>query len=179
MAEKKSSGQVTTDVVAQIAEQMPVVAQSLLGNITAHQREMKARFWSRVEINPLLEPSRMSNAAVAQVTGSPMINTWFKDLAFRDWFFSKDTARHKIEAGVEVAVNRLIEILESRDVGPRGAVTAAAQVNAAKLLLEFAGYAPASRKEVIFHDKDVLDMDEAELKAFVAKQVKQQKLVGE
>lgn len=111
-------------------------------------------------------------ARAAQLAQSSSLVTWMTDPGFAAWFYNKDSARHQIEAGVEIAVQRLVDILRSTDVGPKGSVTAAAQVNAAKLLLEYAGYAPPSRREVTFQDKTVASMDESQLRAYIAANTK-------
>lgn len=137
------------------------------------QREIKARFWARAKDNPLVDPASLSHQQAALIAQHTSLPQWLSSPEFAAWFFNKDSARHRLEAGVEVAIERLVEIVRSRDVGPKGEVTAASQVNAAKLLLEFAGYAPPSRKEVIFKDKDILEMDEQKLRAFIDTSVRQ------
>lgn len=140
---------------------------------TPSQREVKARFWARASENPLIDPASLPVARVAEIAQSAAVRTWMADPTFAAWFLNKDSARHQIEAGVEIAVQRLVEILRSTDVGPKGSVTAAAQVNAAKLLLEYAGYAPPSRREVVFHDKQIQGMDEPALRAYIDANVRQ------
>lgn len=139
---------------------------------TATQREVKARFWARVAENPLIDPATLSVERIVEISGCRALARWFIDPSVEAWFRNKDSARHRIEAGVEVAVRRLVEILEDTDIGPKGRVTAAAQVNAAKLLLEYAGYAPPSRREVVFHDKEIHNMDEKKLRAYIDSNVR-------
>ncbi len=135
---------------------------------TPLQREVKARFWARANENPLIDPTILTAARIAGIAACQSVVRWFDEPGFEAWFRNKDAARHQIEAGVEIAVSRLVEILQERQVGPKEAVTSATQVSAAKLLLEYAGYAPASRREVVFQDKTIQGMDEGQLRAYIA-----------
>lgn len=158
VAERKSSLQPTPPPLESVVQFTP----------TPTQREVKARFWARAAENPLIDPASLPAARIGSIAGTSSVARWFAEPGCEAWFRNRDAARHQIEAGVEVAVSRLIEILQERQVGPKEAVTSATQVSAAKLLLEYAGYAPPSRREVTFQDKTIQGMDEAQLRAYIA-----------
>lgn len=144
---------------------------------TKPQAMAKSRFWSSVQGNPLLSPESLPAAKVAQLAGNQQVREWFIDLEFRDWFLNKDATRQLLESAVEPTIKRLLSIIECTEVGPKGEVTAASQVNAAKLILEFAGYAPPKQRIVEYRDKEIASMDEAELVSYIQKN--STKLVGD
>lgn len=141
------------------------------------QRKFKARAYRQyAKINF----AELTAVQIQTLTGCRSIQAWFENPSFVDWFLNKDHTRQLIEAGSEIALKRLIEILEctGEQVGPRGEVTAAAQVQAAKTLLELSEYAPTKRREIIFKDKDINDMNEDELRDFIQARAKALKLVN-
>ena len=128
------------------------------------QRKFKARAYRE---NPKAKFQDMTPTQVQTLTGNRSCQGWFDEEEFRDWFLNQDYTRQLLEAGSEVAVQRLLEILDETEVGPREAVTSGTQVAAAKLILEMANYAPAKRKEVVFKDKDIDGMDKDQLQDYV------------
>lgn len=134
---------------------------------TKPQRKFKARAYQQ---NPKVDFSKLTPLEVQTLTGNRSVKTWMTDektgWEFRDWFYNKNYAKQLLESGAEIAVQELIGILENPDMGPRGEVTAAAKVNAAKTLLDYAGYAPAKINEK-YLDQAIQDMDESQLEEFV------------
>lgn len=131
---------------------------------TQPQLKFKSKLYQQY---PQIDVDKLSPGQLVSLTKNRSLMGWLADPDFREWLANKDYTRQLLIAGAEVAVKRLWQILECDNVGPRGEVTAAAQVNAAKLMLEYAGYNPPTRKEVIYKDKDIAQMDEQQLRDFI------------
>ena len=114
---------------------------------TGKQRQLKAKFWNRVGNNPLIDPQSMSDADIADLVGSAEVKLWLANQEFRSWWFDDKLLQDLITIGAEEAIVRLIQIVQETEVGPREAISASAQVAAAKILLDFAGIAPAKKTE--------------------------------
>ncbi len=132
------------------------------------QRAAKAKFWATVADSPLVtEPADLTSTEIARLCGTVQYKMWAVNTdGFKDWFLNKNTTQQALAAGAEPAVKRLTIIVEaptSREI------PAAAQVNAAKVLLEYAGFAPAKVKEITYKDKQIAKMDENQLEAFIEK----------
>jgi hypothetical protein len=119
----------------------------------------------------------MTALQIQALTGNRSVQSWYEDPEFVAWFLAKDSTKVMIDYGVEVAVRELIAILDEPEMGPRSPVTAAAKVAAAKTLLEMSDLAPTKKREIIFRDKDISEMDEAELREFIQSKNKALKLV--
>lgn len=139
-------------------------------NITHKHRTAKARFWRTLATKPFVsDPKSLPLGEICKYSGSQSVRTWIKDDEWADWFFNEDSAKQLIEAGIEVAVQSLIDICTAdRDK----TLTGAAQVNAAKALLEFGGYAPPKTKVVEYADKSIANLSEEELTEYIAKKTK-------
>lgn len=147
-------------------------------NPTKHMRVAKARFWKAVEDNPLIDPTCLSVAEISRLAGSPTLPRWVRDNeGFKQWFTSKDEIKVMLKMGAEAAVDRLVKIVQEDRVGPKEAVSAGTQVQAAKLLLEFAGMAPAKQSEVRI-TKEQLPDDENELRQYIEAGVSKLKIAG-
>jgi hypothetical protein len=134
---------------------------------TAPQRKLKARLYNILANNPMVRIESLTPSKVALLTGSEASKTWMQNPEFCAWLANKSHSKELLESGAEAAIERLIEIVEERDVGPAASVNAGAQVNAAKLLLEYSGLRPPSHRVIEYKDKDVADMDEGELRQFI------------
>ena len=139
-------------------------------NITQKQRSAKARFWRTVATKPFVsEPAQLPLGDVCKYSGTQSVRTWLKDEQFSDWFFNPDSAKQLIEAGIEIAVQSLIDICSSEF---SKSVTGTSKVNAAKTLLEFGGYAPPKTKVVEYADKSIANLTEDELTEYIAKKTR-------
>lgn len=142
------------------------------------QRKAKARFWSEIQNNPLIDPTCLSLAEIGRLAGTTTVAKWAaEEPGFRAWFTSKDEIKVMLKMGAEAAVERLVAIVQETDVGPKGTVSAGTQVQAAKLLLEFGGFAPAQQKEIKVTSNQ-LPEDEGELRKYIADNVEKLKLAG-
>jgi hypothetical protein len=131
---------------------------------TKPQRKFKARAY---RMFPKDNFARLTPKEIKTMTKSQTVEAWLELPEFREWFFDKDTTRLMLEVGSELAVQRLIDIVECTDVGPGGEVTSAAQVNAAKIILEMADYAPVKKRQEIKLDKQLEGKSTDELKEYV------------
>lgn len=144
---------------------------------TRPQLKAKHKFWKAIEDNPLIgEVASLPNSEIARLAGTPSVIKWAKeDEQFKQWFADKDSLKVMIRVGAEAAVDRLVKIVSDDRVGPKEAVTASAQVQAAKLLLDFAGLAPAQQKEVKITSGQLPD-NEKELRDYIEAGVKKLQL---
>lgn len=144
---------------------------------TKHQRKAKARFWQAVADNPLIDPASLPTPEICRLAGSPVIARWAEDPEFTKWFTSKDEIKVLLRMGAEAAIERLIKIVQEDRVGPKEAVTSSAQVQASKLLMDFAGLAPATQKEVKITAQQ-LPEDEHELRKYIEAGYDKLKIAG-
>jgi hypothetical protein len=133
--------------------------------ITQAQREAKATFWTRCRNNPLLTPDRISDADIRRLSpGGPTLPLGSKE--FREWYLDKDAFEILLEVGKELAIKKLLDIVAIPDeqVGGRGEVTHAAQINAAKVLLDKSG---VGQEKIVVSDSEIASMTEEELTKFI------------
>lgn len=148
---------------------------------TKSQRLAKSKFWQRAANNPLipdLDNPRIFD--VERLSGTKSIRTWFEDSEFKDWFLDQDSNKSLIASGCELAIEKLIYILELEgpdEVGPKMETTSAAQVKAAENMLRLGGFEPPKTvAKERYMDKEVEDMTPAQLEAYIANST--QKLRG-
>lgn len=131
---------------------------------TEEQRLVKARFWKAFKANPLTDVVQISPAQVEEMTGHS-VQKWLGDKAFWPWFSrSKDTTGEYLEVAAEKAGELAMHFLN-----PAIEFNDNARVALMKLVLEYSGRAPASRKEVKWHDKEVAELNEDQLDALIDK----------
>ena len=137
---------------------------------TLPQSKFKASLYARFKDK--LDWSVLDGIKLQTLTGSRSVAKWWDDdEQFRDWVQEKDTVDLMLKSSAEISIDRLRDIVLEDSVGPTGRVTAASQVAAARLLLEFAGYAPASHKVIEYRDKEIEKMSEVELRDYVRKNI--------
>ena len=129
---------------------------------TAAQEKAKAAFMVAISGNPLIDLRKMSGENAARLAGNTSITTWWKKPGFKEWFTNEDSWRAQLLYLTTVALRTLENVL--LDDNPR---SAAARVNAAKLILEAANKMPSKTKEVRYLDKSVENKSEAELKKMI------------
>lgn len=139
---------------------------------TEAQLMIKAQFWTRM-IHSWRDPASMSLKEICDLAGSKRIQQWAaKDGAFMEWFLNRDHARQKIAASVELAIDTLIEITQTKNMNPKeGGVTAASRVKAAESLLNYAGMSPPKQHEVS-DKREAQKLRPEELKATLTGHVK-------
>jgi hypothetical protein len=131
---------------------------------TPELAKLKQRFWRRVKAqNTVSEPSKMSLMAIARLCGSQTLAPLLSDPETYDWFLDEKFEEDLIKGASEDAIQALINIA----TGVQETKSAQAQVSAAKILLDIAGYSAKPTKEIVYKDEDIGKMSEAELKEFI------------
>ncbi len=134
---------------------------------TEAQQNAKAQFLSNLS-HIWHKKDNLSIERIIEMSGTERIRTWAKDPNFWGWFYDDKTTQTKINAATELAVEALTDILKEQDVGPKGKVTASGKARAAELLLNYAGYKPATKTEHTEKSKEGVDgLDKAELIALL------------
>jgi len=141
--------------------------------LTKKQRLIKATFYRKAKDNPLVaDISAPTNDEIALLTGCDDVHNWMKDIEFSNWFLEQDSNKSLIASGCQLAIEKLIYILglEGEDsVGPKCETTSAAQVKAAETILRLGGFEPPKMPvKITSGDKELDDMDEKEMKKFIA-----------
>ena len=137
------------------------------------QRLAKSKFWQRAANNPLIaDLDNPKLFEVERLSGTKSVRGWFEDKEFKDWFLDQDSNKSLIASGCELAIEKLIYILELEgplEVGPKMETTSAAQVKAAENMLRLGGFEPPKTvSKERFMDKDVEEMTPAQLETFIA-----------
>ena len=122
--------------------------------------------------NPLLTKDEMTPKDIAEFMGMSDLQVSLANVDVRKWFIEGNTDKDMVRAVVESALDRLRKIIEEDKTGPKEAVTAAAQVNACKIVLEMADFAPPKQKVIEYADKEVGEMTEEALLKFIADKTK-------
>lgn len=122
------------------------------------QRKFKAKLHSE---HAGVDFRSLTPVQLQTLTGNRSVVKWLAESEdFAEWLFNPDHNKQLLEAGVESAINALLEIIEDPEHRQR--------VAAADKLLAYAGYTPTSKREVTYRDADIAKMTEAELKDFIA-----------
>ena len=131
---------------------------------TETQRMAKAKFWAQMETSWRAVDS-LSLDQITTMAGSTTVKKWMGDPQFQAWFLNQDTAKHKIMAAAEMAIETLTDML--RAPIEKDGVSAAAKVAAATTLLKFSGLEPPKRVDQRNVHGIVSDMDPEQLKTFL------------
>lgn len=129
---------------------------------TQTQQIAKARFWETMKNSPVLEPKDISIDHIIELTGFSALRNWARKPEFRAWFFNVNSAKHKIQAAAEGAVDALVEVMNKTD-----AKTASARVKAAEIVLRLGGYEPPKVRKIEVSDKDIQNMDAEQLQSYI------------
>jgi hypothetical protein len=131
------------------------------------QRKAKQRFWRRVTAQGnAAEPTKLNNSQISRLAGDANMTTYLSDPEFYDWFMNEKSEEDLLKAGAEGAIRCLIDIIS----GTQEVKSATAQVTAARILLDMAGYGPKHKPEVVYKDAEIGKMSEEELKDYIQKQ---------
>ena len=144
---------------------------------TRQQKLAKARFWQRASKNTTLVVEELSDAQIAQLAGTPDIQLALKKDEFRSWFLDVDANAALLEAGVDSAIRRLIDIVEmsgSDLMGKDAEAKASDQVRAADLILRYS--ATLAKSDGASGSKDIDKLTQAELDSFIKEKSKRLKL---
>lgn len=148
--------------------------------ISRKHKIAKAKFWQRIAKNQALVPDDMDDATIARVSGCLDVQISLKNSEFREWFLDESANEALLEAGVEAAIRRLIDIVEmsgSDLIGKDAEAKTSDQVRAAEMLLRYAGYGPVKEQPGAI-GKDLDKMSAAELDSYIASKSKKLKAAG-
>lgn len=134
---------------------------------TNAQQVAKQRFWRRVKAQGTnADPTKLSNMQIARLAGDQNLTIYLVDPTFHDWFLNEKSEEDLIKAGAEGAIRCLLDIIS----GAQEVKSAQAQVAAARILLDMAGYGPNKTKEIVYKDAEIGKMSEEELREYIQKQ---------
>jgi hypothetical protein len=134
---------------------------------TDGQRKAKQRFWRRIKAQGTnADPTKLTNIQIARLAGAQKLTTYLGDPLFHDWFLNERAEEDLIKSGAEGAIKCLMDIIS----GAQEVKSATAQVTAAKILLDMAGYGAQQKKEIVYKDAEIGKMTEDELKDYIQRQ---------
>lgn len=137
---------------------------------TKRQALAKATYHRRVANNPLISDiASPSKAHIEKYSGVRDCSAWVAQDGFLEWFLNKESGKDLLESGVEAAIQEVLLILDAPSDGEKGSPKPSDKINAAKLLLEYAGYAPTKKAEVDVKERKVQEMSEEELNKMLSK----------
>jgi len=133
------------------------------------QKEAKAKLLHKTDGNIMVGSlESLSNAQLSKYAGINTIDHWVEQEGFKDWFLDKDSNDHLIQSAADSAIRAAIAILEDPEVGQKGKPGYKDQLAAAKMLLEFAGYAPVKKKEVTNKEDPTANMSAEDMDKAIA-----------
>lgn len=154
------------DVLAAVREGIPLAMPTEYPRATAEQRHVKARFWLSFKDNPLTDIKDVTPALVEELTGKSVQKWCSQDVAFWPWFSSKQSTA----IGLEIAAERATELCNFY-LDPAVPFNDNARVSLIKLVLEYSGRTPPTRREIKWQDKSVGEMTPDELDAYLKKEM--------
>lgn len=129
-------------------------------------RELKAKFWVRVNSDPLASSDLAQTKANAERLVQAKLPNWALS-GFQDWFFNKDEARQKISYSVMLALDALNDVLLNTDPKAQGA-----RVQAIKVAMELGGMTAKSSTNIQVNTQignQIQSMDKQQLEAYIQK----------
>lgn len=131
------------------------------------QRMAKARMYKWLAEHTEIDMDNMTIQAQSSASKATNLGEWLGKEGFADWWWEKDTVLTKVVAGVEIAVERLLDIIETpkEDIGPRATVSTKDILAAADKLFQLADLYPKKKVVEKFLDKQLESMDAEETTA--------------
>jgi hypothetical protein len=114
-----------------------------------------------------------------KLAGVKDLDSWFKNEGFKEWFLNGNLNKQLLESAVESAIREAMNILDAPSDGERGSPKPSDKLAAVKVILEYAGYAPIKKAEVLYQDAEIGEMDEAQIDKLISKGIKAQEKVKE
>lgn len=160
---KKTDAPPAGDVLAAIGQGALLSLTPDFPAATEEQRQLKSRFWLAMRANPIAEDTQVSPALVEQLTGKS-VQKWLSDERFWPWFSTKDSTKQYLEVAAEKAAELALFYLN-----PAVPFNDNARTSLIKIVLEYSGRTPPSTKVVKWQDKEIGDLSEDQLNAFIDK----------
>lgn len=123
---------------------------------------LKAKFWSRARNSGVSSGDEITLAAAMEIIQDQRLPKRWKVEGFKEWFLDDQS----FDADVLEMCYKLPQY--AKDILEDPNAQASAKVNILKLMAEIGRKMPAKSKEVIFADKTVQKMDEAQLTKLIA-----------
>lgn len=101
---------------------------------TEAQARVRAKFWSRMADNPLVDARSITLAAAQQLTQSAALATWWQKPGFKDWFLSSTVVDERLDYLLHLALASAEDILMNTDPKAQSA-----RVQMVKIVAEMAG----------------------------------------
>jgi hypothetical protein len=101
---------------------------------TEAQSRVRAKFWSRMADNPLVDAKSITLAAAQQMTNSAALATWWQKPNFKDWFLSATVVDERLDYLLHLALASAEDILLNTDPKAQSA-----RVQMVKIVAEMAG----------------------------------------
>jgi hypothetical protein len=124
------------------------------------QRMVKERLQAALEdLEATVDVESLTLEQVINITGCSEIEKWAKkDVSFLPWLLDTDYQSHRLKALFDLGLSQIEDILMS-DYEPK-VLSAKDKIAAFNILANLADKVPTKRKEVVYLDKSVGDMDD-------------------
>lgn len=134
---------------------------------TKAMRLAKSRLYKHLSENKGVSLEDMTIEAMQTAAKARNLSNWLSEDGFSLWWYEKSTAMVKVAAGVEIAIERLLDIVNTpaADIGPKASVSTKDILAAADKLFQLADLYPKKRIEKVFLDKQLNAMDAEEVGA--------------
>ena len=149
--------------------------------LTQKQRMAKSRLAQHIKDNPAtVSMETLTVAEMSKICKTTSLPKWLLDEEFAKWWYDADTVSTTVLACQEIAVERLLHILQHPIEGGRDAIITSKDVlNAAKTILELGDAFPKSKKEIVFADRKINNMDEDQVAKELAEGKKKRTVAGD
>lgn len=127
------------------------------------QRIVKERLLDVLEdMEATVDVESLTIEQIENLTGSSQIKAWAeKNPAFLPWLLDSKYQGYNLRAIFDLGVEKMVDILES-EYEPK-VVTAKDKIAAFNIISTLADKVPTKRKEVVYLDKSVGDMDDEQV----------------
>ena len=157
-----------SEALAAMRSAMPVLLAHGEYQADNKLRQLKARFWQLFNSNPLVDVKDITPALAEDLLGKSL-KGHLSDPRFWPWFSTKDSAKQNLEVCAERATELALYYLD-----PAIPLQDSARINLIKIVLEFSGRTPPARKEIKWQDREIGDLSQEDLDAFIQKEVDRQ-----
>ena len=130
-------------------------------------RLVKSRLYKHLSENKGVSIEDMTIEAMQTAAKARNLAEWMGKDGFQEYWYEAGSSSVRIAAGVEMAVEKLLEIVNTpkHEIGPKMAVSNKDILAAADKLFQLADLYPKKRVEKIFLDKQLNAMDAEEVGA--------------
>lgn len=123
------------------------------------QRQVKAAFWAKLAESPVADAGNITLAVAQDLTNDTRLQKWWRVEGFQDWFTNKTEWKQRLAYLADLSLDTAESILTDPNA------QASAKVRLIEILARLANKEPARSKEIKYLDKDVQNMDLAQLES--------------